>query len=47
MKVRDNHETWTKLIETYKFRYMNLSLFDPELELLVEDYLEALDESRV
>ncbi len=36
-----------KLIETQQYRYQNISMFDPEYELLVEDYLEGLDEQGV
>lgn len=40
-------EVREKIIETSRFRYENMSLFDPEYELLVEEYLEGLDEQRI
>ena len=36
-----------KIIEASRFRYANISMFDPEYELLLEDYLEELDEQGV
>lgn len=36
-----------KIIETQQYRFQNISIFDPDYELLVEDYLEELDEQGV
>ena len=33
-----------KILETQQYRYQNISMFDPEYELLVEDYLDYLED---